>query len=102
MVAESKMTHLHRINQLISEHPLPTKPLWVHFDVDVLRVEDCPATNYPTPGGPTVPELEHVFTKIRNSGRLCGVSVSLWQSSLPGAKKSAKTVLDLVQVLTGA
>ncbi len=102
MIKQSAILHLHRTNQLTSEVELPDKPIWVHFDVDVLRIEDSPATNFPTRGGPTIPELQRVFAKIRNTGRLCGVSVSLWDAELPGAKKSESAVRALVKDLTGS
>ncbi|MEM8860559.1 MAG: arginase family protein [Chloroflexota bacterium] len=99
LIASSRITHLHRLTKLLGEIKLPQRPIWVHFDIDVMRVEDCPATNYPTPGGPTIPEIKSLFTRIKNSGQLVAVSVSLWEPTHPEAQKSEETVKQLVELL---
>lgn len=99
LIASSRINHLHRLTKLLGEVTLPMRPIWVHFDVDVMRTEDCPATNYPTPGGPTIPEIRSLFELIRDSGQLCAVSVSLWEPSHPKAAQSEEVVKELVDIL---
>ena len=99
LIASSRIHHLHRLTKLLGEVDLPQRPIWVHFDIDVMRIEDCPATNYPARGGPTVPEIKSLFTRIRNSGQLCAVSVSLWEPTHPKAETSEEIVKELVENL---
>ena len=101
LIAGSNINYLHRVSRLVGEEPLPAKPIWVHFDVDVMRLEDCPATNYPTPRGPTLDELTAVFNRIWETQRLCAVSVSMWEPTHPQAAESGERVMRLIKTLTG-
>ncbi|MBI1880971.1 MAG: arginase family protein, partial [Chloroflexi bacterium] len=49
-VADSGMTHLPAVADLVNL-ALPDKPVYIHFDSDVLRLEDMSAVNYPAEGG---------------------------------------------------
>ena len=64
------------------------RPLWVHFDVDVLRLEDVPAVSYPATGGPSHAQLRQLFAHLRGQERLATVSLSLYNPNLPGAAES--------------
>ncbi|MDA0245658.1 MAG: arginase family protein [Chloroflexi bacterium] len=77
------------------------RPLWVHFDVDVLRLEDVPAVSYPATGGPSHAQLRQLFAHLRGQGRLAAVSLSLYNPNLPGAAESQAVVLDLLAELVG-
>jgi arginase len=81
--------------------PLPGGPIWVHFDADVVRLEESPAQNYPAVGGPAVETLRRVFESIAATGRLAAVSVSTWNPALDGHKLSESATLSLVRALTG-
>jgi arginase len=76
-VADSKMTQLLDVRDLLT-YPLTDRPLWVHFDTDVIRPEDAPAMNYPTQGGPSAHTLQEVFHQLAETGRVIAVSVSAW------------------------
>lgn len=98
MLGESGVYHLPEVKQLIG-WDLGERPIWVHFDVDILRVEDCPATNYPTPGGPSLDEMADAFRYIKASDQLAGLSISMWEPSKAGAKESEAVVMELVDIL---
>lgn len=82
------------------ERPVPDH-LWVHFDVDVMTLTDVPAVSYPAEGGPDKETIQALFEKIRGSGKLAAVSVSLWNPDLDGEGVSEENVLALVNALLG-
>jgi arginase len=85
----------------LTARPLPAGPLWVHFDADILRLEDAPAMSYPAAGGPALDTLHALFTRLAASGRVVAVSVSCWNPTLPGADRSQENTMALVDVLLG-
>jgi arginase len=96
----SDLTHLEDVLELL-DFPLPDRPLWVHFDTDVLDPEVVPAQNYPAPGGPGKKDLEKVFQHLAQTGLIRGVSLSSWAPNLPGAESSQQVCLDLLDILLG-
>ncbi len=99
-VAASQIVHLPQVGLLVG-HPLGQRPIWVHFDTDVLRPEDAPAQNYLAPGGPSRDELAGVFQALRASGRVVAVSVSCWNPAADGGGATARVCLDLLADLLG-
>lgn len=53
-------------------------PIWLHFDTDVLDDGLNPAVDYRLPGGLAWREAAAVLRAVRESGRLAGVSVSIF------------------------
>ncbi len=78
---------------------LPDRPLWIHFDTDVIDPKDVPAQNYPAPGGIRKDEMAEVFQYLSNTGKICAVSLSSWAPDLPGAEESKAVSLELLDLL---
>lgn len=98
LLASSQINHL--------DHPLillgmtlPDKPLWVHFDTDVIDPDYVPAQNYPAPGGISPEHLGEVFSHLASSGKIAAVSLSSWAPDLPGAVQSREVSLGLLDKL---
>jgi arginase len=81
------------------ELSLPPGPLYIHFDVDILRTADMPAVNYPAAEGPTVDELAHVFSILAKTGRVAAASMSAWNPELDEDGRCRKTAMSLLQLL---
>ena len=79
--------------------PLPTGPIYVHFDADVLNPDDAPAMSYLATGGPPAALLSRVFRRMAQSGQVAGVSVSAWNPNLDEDGRSQVVVMDLLQEL---
>jgi arginase len=99
LVIQSGITHLPHLADVPAHLAADERPLWVHFDVDILRLEDVPAVSYPATGGPSADEIRHLFAHLRHTGRVAAVSLSLWNPNLPGAPQSQQLVLDLLAEL---
>ena len=99
LVNASSILHLTRIDSLMKDDVLPTGPLYIHFDCDVIEPALAPAMNYPAPGGPLPSELDAVFTKLVQTGRVVAVSVSLWEPRLDGGGQTRRITLNLLDTL---
>ena len=98
LVAGSAIIHLPDPEALL-EIDLPGRPIWVHFDTDVLNPEDVPAQNYPAPGGIRAGRLAEIFKYLAGTGMICAVSLSSWAPDLPGAEESKTISLELLDLL---
>ncbi len=94
-VAGSGISHLPAVGDLLKV-ALPERPLYVHFDTDVLRPEDAPAMNYLAPGGPDLAEIRQVFEKLSASGRIAAVSMSAWNPELAAAERTQEVCMQLL------
>lgn len=100
-VASSKVHHL-RTTAALLDHPLPERPIWVHFDADVVDPSESPAHSYRAPGGPSVATLEKVLARIAATGRLAAVSLSSWNTELDTDGTSRRVTMALLERLTGS
>ncbi len=99
-VAGSGLHHLRDVSQLL-DYPIPDRPVYVHFDTDVLRPEDAPAMNYLAPGGPSVSQLELVFRHLAQTGQVIAASMSSWNPEMDPDGKSQRVCMQLFRTLLG-
>jgi len=99
-VEASGLTHLKDVQALL-DHPLPTGPLYVHLDTDVVDPADAPAMNYPAPGGPSAAAVGEVFEHLAATGRIAAVSMSTWNPQLEAADESERACMALLGALLG-
>ncbi|MBN1562820.1 MAG: arginase family protein [Anaerolineae bacterium] len=92
----SAITHLPNTRDLLTA-TLPDKPLYIHVDVDVLRLEDMPAVGYPAEGGPALADVAATLERIARAGRVAGILFSLWNSDRATDNRPLKNVLRLVR-----
>ena len=60
----------------------PTRPFWIHLDVDVLDDRLMPAVDYRMPGGLGWEELEVILGAALKSGRAVGLDVTIMNPRL--------------------
>jgi arginase len=97
-LAESGVIHLRNAEQLL-DYDLPDRPLYVHFDTDILDPSVAPAMNYPAQGGPDAETLRRVFQRLAQSGRVVAVSLSSWAPELDESGKSRTVCIELLEEL---
>ena len=100
LITESKVTHISEPETLL-ELPLPEGSIYVHFDTDVVALEESPAQNYPAQGGPSSAIIKLIFSQLAQSGQVVAVSLSSWNPALDKGKKSEKVSMSLLQTLVG-
>ncbi len=98
LVVSSRVIHLQDPLALLTT-ALPDRPLWIHFDTDVIDPTFVPAQNYPTPGGIAPDDLGRVFSHLADTGSIAAVSLSSWAPDLPGAEQSRDVCLKLLELL---
>jgi len=97
-VASSRMTHIAEVSEFL-ERALPSGPLHVHFDTDIVDAVESPAQNYPVPGGPSAALMEHVFRHIGRCASVAALSVSAWNPRLAGAAQSREISMAIIAAL---
>jgi arginase len=76
---------------------LPDKPLYVHFDTDVVDIVEMPGMGYPAPNGPPLDTCAAALERVSRDSNAVGLLFSLWNDSLPTDGKSLAGVLRLAQ-----
>ena len=78
---------------------LPHKPLYIHFDTDIVDCAEMPAMSYPEPGGPTLDESIASLRIALDKAQVAGVLFSLWNSALPGADETMAATMRIIRAL---
>ena len=63
-------------------HELPVAGCWIHLDTDVISDEENPAVDYRLPGGLNFDEVTSLLTTLLHTGRIAGMSISIFNPSL--------------------
>jgi len=94
----SNIIHLPDITQLLN-YPLSNRPLYIHFDTDIIDPNEAPAMNYPSPNGPSVRQLKQVFQHLNQCRSILAVSMSCWNPDLDKNGQTRKRSLELLNAL---
>lgn len=100
-LAESGVVHLKNIDELLTSI-LPMKPLYIHFDTDVVNPDEMQALSYPATGGPSLAQTIATLERVGRDAEVAAVLFSLWNESLNGAKMSLENTLKLVRAFVNA
>jgi arginase len=97
-VNQSQLQHVRDVETL-PVHPLINRPLWIHFDTDILNLADAPAMSYPAVGGPSAAQLKALFEQLK-SRSIVAVSMTTWTPRLDTDGQSQRVCMELLNVLT--
>lgn len=97
-VAGSAMTHLPDVADVL-KLKLPDKPIYVHFDSDVLRLADMAAVNYPAQGGSDLATVAASLAHLAQTGHVTAISVTLWNPDLDEDSSAEQTVMGIIERL---
>jgi arginase len=98
LVRESEVLHLPNLGQL-HDIDWQNAPLYIHFDCDVVRLEDLPAVSYPATGGPSIEETIASLRHAVRSSDLKALHVTCWNNDLAGAEQSKEAVLQAIRAV---
>jgi arginase len=98
LVSGSGILHMKNPMDLL-EYDFPERPIYVHFDTDIVNPLDAPAMNYLAEDGPRAEELGKVFRHIAQTGQVKVISVSTWNPELDEDGRSKETSMSLLQEL---
>jgi arginase len=94
LVQSSSIQHLPDVAHLL-DLTLPDRPLYVHFDVDVLDPQEAPAMNYLAAGGPSATQLGEVFDHLAQSRSIVAISLSSWNPAMDTDGSTQKLCMHL-------
>lgn len=98
MLRASNVTIFESLEALHSAE-LPDRPLYIHFDTDVVDCAEMPAMSYPEPGGPGLQESIDSLKQVAARSKVTGVLFSLWNGTLNGADEAMAATLELIRAL---
>lgn len=97
-VRRSKLHHIPSLEDVLG-HPLLERPLYVHFDTDILNAEEVPAMSYKAQGGPSSAEVRAFFKGLKKRN-IVAISMTTWTPRLDHDGKSQAVCMDLFAELT--
>lgn len=98
MLRGSQVTHYETLDAL-NQARLPSKPLYIHFDSDVVDCEDMPAMSYPEPDGPSLQASVESLRQVLAENETAGILFGLWNGTLPGSERALAATLSLARTL---
>lgn len=98
MLRESDVTIFENLDAL-NAAPLSGRPLYIHFDTDVVDCAEMPAMSYPEPGGPSLNESINSLKSVMAQGNIAGILFSLWNDTLERSDEAMDATLRLIRAL---
>ena len=71
-----------------------TERFWIHFDTDVLSDEVNPAVDYRLPGGLQFEQVELLLSRLLQSDRMAGISVTIFNPRLDTTGQISKEISE--------
>ncbi|MBN2471236.1 MAG: arginase family protein [Anaerolineae bacterium] len=90
----SGITHLMQVEDLMTA-ALPTGPLYIHLDTDVIDPFELPGMSYPAPDGPSVRRVQAALERVTREGHPVGILFSLWSAALTDDPRPLEVTLAL-------
>lgn len=98
LVENSAIQHVANFDNL-QQIDWSEKPLWIHFDTDILHLDEMGAVSYPAEGGVSSGQLRELFLRLKRDADIAAISVTAWNPDLDGDGSAEKVVMSLVDVL---
>ncbi|MEP6985601.1 MAG: arginase family protein [Chloroflexota bacterium] len=97
-VTASKVQHVNYVDDLL-KLDLGDRPIYVHFDTDVLNPNDAPSMVYATEGGPSTKALIAVMKHLASTGRVVAASMTVWDMGKDTDKKTQAACMACLEAL---
>jgi len=83
----------------LKSHVWTQQPMYIHFDCDVLHLDDLPNVVYPAKGGSHMPEVQYNLQSVIAQANPVGILFSLWHAQMEGADLARDNTLKLVDTM---
>ena len=97
----SGITHLMRVEELLTA-PLPTGPLYIHMDTDVIDPDELPGMSYAATEGPSARQVQAALARVARDGQPVGILFSLWNAALTDDPRALNVTLQLASAFVDA
>ncbi len=81
--------------------PFGNRPLWLHFDVDVLDPDVMPAVAFPVEGGLSLEEAQCFLERSIATDRIVGIDVACYHPRLDRDGQGARGIVELLVAAVG-
>jgi arginase len=98
LIESSRVHWLKNISE-IKSFPFRSRPIFIHFDTDIVHAHDTPAVLFPVASGPRIAEMTDLFTYLGTTQDICAISVTCWDPSLDEDNKTGDACKQLVSLL---
>ena len=78
-----------------------SRPVYVHFDTDVIDMREAPAMMYPVPGGPSVADLRRMAQALHRTRAVVAVSMTVWDFGRDLDGQTGRSCLSVLDALGG-
>ena len=95
MLRSSEVT-IHQSLDSLHIATLPDRPLYIHFDTDIVDCHEMPAMSYPEPNGPSLQECVLSLKRVLAQGNTAAILFSLWNETLDGADEALTATRRLI------
>ena len=99
IMLRASQVRLYETLDALNQAALPNKPLYIHFDTDVVDCQDMPAMSYPEPDGPSLGESINSLRQVLAKSDTAGILFSLWNGTLKGSDRALAATLSLIRAL---
>jgi arginase len=99
-VAGSRLRHEKDPDRIVDHLP-QGRPVYVHFDTDVLDPSIAPAMKYPAAGGLSEAAARRLMRSLAASGRVTAVSMTVWEMEKDTDRRTAGVCLSVLGELVG-
>lgn len=100
LVKNSGVIHMEDVNDLMT-FAFSGRPLYVHFDIDILNPLDMNSGNYLAEGGPRAAQLEPIFAHLAETAEITAVSMTTWTPGVGDVEAAKEVSMGLLNVLLG-
>ena len=84
----------------LTEHDLPAGSLYLHVDLDVCDPAEFDDLLYPTPGGPSLPDLRSALDRVISTGRVAATTLAAtFHHGGPSAAANDAAVQSLIEIV---
>jgi arginase len=90
---------IHEINLSAVDAMRWDDPLYIHFDADIIHLDDYPAVSYPAEGGPSLSESLASLRNAVQNNMVAGILFSIWNNDLDGAEQSKEAIVTLIKAV---
>jgi arginase len=97
---QSAVRHVTNVRELVASVP-EGRPVYVHFDPDIIDAADAPAQLYPVGNGPRLPDVCDVLTELGAARDVRAVSLTVWDLAADRRRVTEAAVLTALRALLG-
>jgi arginase len=99
-LAASQVAHVRTVADIPNRVP-PSRPIYVHFDTDVIDAREAPAVMYPVAGGPSASDLRAMAHALHRTHTIVAVSMTAWDPARDTDGQTARACQSVLDALVG-